>query len=221
MNPPNVGISHSIASGDEDDAACRLDRAAELHLQRVAPITFQAAESESERREAFRLRYEAVVDQGWGKPEAFPGGIEREELDEVATHVVGWLDGRAVANTRVIFPRPGQILPVERDFGIRIEPPGRVAELDRTCTCRQTVVRADKLLLALVSACWQEIRRAEYSTITGRLSPGMLRLYRAVGIEHDILGPAQISWNEERYPVRFSATSVKQRFFDRLEQQRS
>ncbi|CAN5856413.1 hypothetical protein BH20CHL4_BH20CHL4_15340 [soil metagenome] len=213
----DVRLSRSIAPGDEVDAAMRLDRASDVYLQRVSPIILHVAETEAERRDAFSLRYEAIVDQGWERPEAFPEGIEREELDDHATHVVGWLNGQAVANTRVILPQPGRLLPVERDFGIRIEPFGSVAELDRTCTSRQTIVRADTLLLALVSACWQEVRRAGFSTITGRLSPGMLRLYRAVGIEHDILGPAQVSWNEERYPVRFSATNATERFYDRLE----
>ena len=50
----------------------------------------------------------------------------------------------------------------------------------------------------------------------GLNSPAMLRLYRWLGFEHEILGPAQRSWTEDRYPVRFTPLQVTTRFYDRL-----
>jgi hypothetical protein len=211
------GTTASIESAGLEAAKLRLDRATSAYLQCVAPIRFRAATSDAERFASFRMRYEAIIDQGWAMPEAFPDGLERDNLDDEAVHVVGWLGDRAVASSRLIFPQPGSLLPVEEDFGVQVDPAGGVVEMDRSCVGRGSGAWQEQLFVAVLCACWLEIRRAGFAVTTGRISHGVLRLYRLLGIEHEILGPAQVSWQEKRLPVRFTAECVGERFYERLE----
>lgn len=216
----DVGTVIAIEKPDHTDANVRLDRASEEYLRRIAPVRFRVAESDEERHESFHLRYDAIIDQGWANPESFPGTIEREDLDDHALHIVGWLDSQPVASCRLILPRPDRLLPVEQDFGIRVEPFRQAVEIDRMCISRQPETPRVLMSLALLSAGWQEVRCAGYAASVGRVSRSMLRHYRAFGFEHEILGPAQVSWNEERFPIRFTAGSATERFYERLERLR-
>ena len=55
----------------------------------------------------------------------------------------------------------------------------------------------------IMSAMDQETRSRGFSTCCGVVSVGMIRLFRMLGVEFAVLGPARRHWNEDRYPVRF------------------
>jgi len=197
-------------------ASVRVDRAAAEYVRRIAPITFRLAVSETELRAAFRLRYEAVIDQGWGRPAEFPDGIEREIADDKAVHLVGWSESRPVTNCRLILPRGGSLLPIEKAFDLRVEPCGQVAQIDRVCISRDMGGRSVALMWTLLSAAWLELRSRGFSVVVGLNSVAMTRLYEHIGLGCEVLAPARSWWSEERYPVRFSALDVGPRYFDFL-----
>lgn len=43
-----------------------------------------------DRSTAYRIRALASVSAGWARPGDFPDGMERDEFDDVAVHVLGW-----------------------------------------------------------------------------------------------------------------------------------
>jgi Acetyltransferase (GNAT) domain len=111
-----------------DGRAGELDRLAREILEGLAPLEFRPAATAAEVDETFRLRGAAVAERGWASAEATPGGRERDEHDAVAIPLV-CLDGGAVVGTmRLVPPAPGRLLPTERDFGLRIDPPGSAVD---------------------------------------------------------------------------------------------
>jgi hypothetical protein len=192
--------SAAVAVGDRPS---QLDSLARLAIARAAPVRFGIAESVAEREAVFRLRHRAVMERGWAAPEELPDGIEREADDERAVLIGGWLGEELVAAARLIFPAPGQRLPVEAVYDLVVEPPGQVVHVDRVTVARAHSDPASRVLFGLIGRCWLEMRGRGFQVGAGIESAGTIRLYRRLGFEATILGPAQRYWDEERYPVRF------------------
>jgi hypothetical protein len=195
----------------------RLDRAAANCVARAAGqgIAIRLATNDAERRAALRLRYEAVIRHGWERPEAFPDGLESEPDDDDAVHLLAWVGERPVGNSRIVLPRPGRPLPLEIEYGLRVEPLGKVVQLDRVCVDREASHGAPIVLIAMLSGAWAELRRQGYAICAGLNTASMLRIYRRVGIDPQILGSAQVSWNEMRYPVLFSPLQILPVYYER------
>jgi hypothetical protein len=143
-----------------ETASVILDRIGTLLVAKCAPLQFTKAETPAEREVVFRLRYQAVIEQGWGNPEDFPDGLERDVYDDDAVLFTVW-DGQAPAATmRVVFPSPDRPLPTETAFDITIEPLGRVVDTGRTVVHRayRTHRTGLQLMLGLIGACWMEGR---------------------------------------------------------------
>jgi N-acyl-L-homoserine lactone synthetase len=186
-----------------------LDELAARLVAEAAPVSLRCAGSEREREAAYRLRYEAVVDRGWGDAEAFPEGRERDEFDADAVHVVAW-DGRtAVGTARLVFPAPGRPLPTEAAFDLELEPRGAVVNLDRMVVTRSRSDPAHRVYAGLLGRSWLELRDRGFSELCGIHSRAMIRLCRQLGLVMEIVGPPRRHWREKRYPIRFdTATSV-------------
>jgi hypothetical protein len=185
-----------------DDLAA-LDSVTARLVARAAPIRYAIAATEDERRDVFRLRYRAVIDRGWARPEDLPDGLERDADDDRAVLVGAWDGTSPVAAARLIFPSADAQLPVEALFGLIVEPRGRVVHVDRITVDHARGDRDSRLLLGLVSFCWLEIRKRGFRICAGIDSPSIMRYYRRLGLEMTILGPPRSYWGEERFPVRF------------------
>jgi N-acyl-L-homoserine lactone synthetase len=211
-----AAVDADVAPELDDAAALRLDAAADHMVRRLAAVRFRLTHTESERDAAFRLRFRAVVERGWRPAGDMKDGLEREELDDHADHLVGWLGDLAIANCRIIYPRPDTPQPMEREFGVDLLPTGNVVQLDRVCVDRERSDRRSDLLIALLCAAWREIRGHGYRHVGGIDSAAMLRLYRRVGLEHTVIGAPREYWGEPRYPVQFSSSSVTPLFYERV-----
>ena len=55
-----------------------------------SPYRFTLAVEPHDRSTAYRIRALASVSAGWAQPGDFPDGMERDEFDDVAVHVLGW-----------------------------------------------------------------------------------------------------------------------------------
>jgi N-acyl amino acid synthase of PEP-CTERM/exosortase system len=113
-----------------------IDAIAAQGLVIAAPIRFGVAQSAQEREATFRLRYEVSIERGYARPEELPDGLERDEYDDHAVHVVGWHGDRLATTARLVFPEPRSRLPTEAAFDVEIEPRGRVADMGRVIVAR-------------------------------------------------------------------------------------
>jgi hypothetical protein len=59
------------------------------------------------------------------------------------------------------------------------------------------------MLLAMLARSWLSIRARRLCQFCAVDSPAMVRLYRRVGFQIDVLGEARAYWGQERLPVRF------------------
>lgn len=189
----------------EQDLAIGLDRLAEQVLANLAPLYFEVARTAADVDAAFRLRYDCVVEMSWARPEDYPDGRERDEYDDGATQLV-CRDGTEIVGTlRLVRPEPDRPLPVERDFGIRIDPPGEAADSGRLVVApSHRGLEGHPVLSGLYSRCWLEARRLGYSRIVAAASPTLVDLYKSLGLRIRFLGPPKMSWGQKRRPYEIS-----------------
>ena len=188
-----------------EDLAAALDRLAEQALANLAPLSFDTAQTAADVDAVLQLRYECVIEMGWGRPEDFADGRERDEYDESATFVV-CRDGPAIVGThRLVWPEPGRPLPLEQEFGIRIDPPGEAVDAGRLVIAPEYRGRDGHPVLAgLIARLWLEARRRGYRRVVGAASSKILDFYPRVGLRITELGPSKVCWGEERTPIEIS-----------------
>ena len=178
------------------------DRLTERILANLAPLSVELATTAAEVDVVLRMRCECAVEMGWVQPEQFPSGRERDEHDERATLIV-CLDGEAVVGTiRVIPPDAEGVLPIERQFGIRVDPPGDAVEAGRLVIApSHRGGDGHPVLAALFSGCWIEARKLGYDRLISLIPTRLIELYRTLGLRIEVLGPARMHWGQERTPV--------------------
>lgn len=157
-----------------------------------------------ERDIAYRIRGEMVLRQGWSQPEDLPGGLERDDYDERALHIVGW-DGKVPMSTgRVVLPPR---LPTEDVCGIVVEPAGEVVDVGRMCVVGGYQGLEHAAFVGLMCRLYLEMRSRGYAVACGMMSARARVLVRHLGLQLEQLGPEREYWNEPRAPVRFSLFS--------------
>jgi N-acyl-L-homoserine lactone synthetase len=189
------------AAGSLAERLAWLDRVAEQLLARAAPVAFRVAEAPREREAVFRLRCQTVVDEGWADASAFPDGLERDAYDAGALHVAGWEGDTLAACARLVFPEPGQPLPTEREFELRVEPAGGVVDVGRGIVAPAYRGQDHTVFAALLAGCWVEVRARGFHRLCGTASAHRLERYRQLGLPLRVLGPSRLVWGEERYPL--------------------
>jgi hypothetical protein len=163
---------------------------------------FTVASGEAERDVAYRLRYRAVIDQGWAPESAFPDGRDRDGYDDGAVHVIGWDGDTAVATGRLVLPpRP---LPTEEVCGLAIEPRGRVVDVGRMTVAGQHQSTGHAAFLALLARLYLEVRARGYTVACGMMSARARSLMRLLGVQIEVLGDERPYCGDPRAPVRFT-----------------
>jgi len=163
---------------------------------------FAIATDDTTRELAYRLRYEAVVEQGWARASEMPDGLERDAYDERAVHIVCWDDAVAVATGRLVLP--ADRLPTEQVCGITVEPHGRVVDVGRMAVARSHQSHRHSVFLALLARLYLEIQAQDYEVACGLMSARARGLARLLGLQLELLGEERLLWGELRAPVRFS-----------------
>jgi hypothetical protein len=190
------------------DAGQRLDGVPlDLLVSRVlagSPFEYRLAADDRERELAYRLRGQVVLDQGWRTADEMPGGLERDEYDDRALHVLGWDGDVAMSTGRVVLP-PG--LPTEDACGLVVDPPGEVVDVGRMCVLPGHQGLEHAALIGLMCRLYLEMRAHGYAVACGMMSDRALVLVRHLGLTVERLGPPREYWNEPRTPVRFSLLS--------------
>jgi hypothetical protein len=163
---------------------------------------FDIAADEGARDVAYRLRAEAVVEQGWAREADLPDGRERDAFDDRALHIICWDGDAAIATGRLVLP-PG-ILPTEAVCGIVVEPRGRVVDVGRMTVARSRQSHRHAVFLALLARLYIEVREQGYDAACGLVSAPARSLMRLLGLQLEVLGDELLHWGERRAPVRFS-----------------
>ena len=179
-----------------------------------SPLRFTATTDRVDATPAFRLRAEAVAMAGWRTLEEMPGGLEIDEYDDRAVHVVGWDGARAAAAGRIVLP-PGP-LPTEDACGVRVHPEGRVVDVGRMVVAPGDRGPGHGVFGALLASLYLEVRRRGFEVACGMMSPAVRVMCRQLGITLELLGEDRSYWGDLRAPVRFdvrgSASSIRERW---------
>lgn len=179
-----------------------LDRLASSVLTRY-DYRFTVASGEAEREVAYRLRYLAIIDEGWPLEAALPDGRDRDAYDDAAVHVIGWHGETAVATGRLVLP-PGA-LPTEEICGITVEPRGRVVDVGRMTVVGHHQREGHAAFLALLARLYLEVRARGYEVACGLMSARTRALMRLLGLRIEVLGEERPHRGDTRAPVRFAA----------------
>jgi N-acyl-L-homoserine lactone synthetase len=196
------------------------DRAAEIwddftrrFIRQNATVRFAAAQSPEQREAIYRARYVEVIGNDWAKPDDLPDGIECDEYDDQALHMVGWEDERMVITGRLVFPSPNRPLPTEAEFDLEIAPSQLVVDTGRAILLQTDRSDAQhKLFLGLMGYAWQEMRARGYRHVCATMTASMLRLYRMMGIHWQTLGEPRLYWGKQRYPCKYNLVKTVQAF---------
>jgi hypothetical protein len=155
------------------------------------PYRFTLMTTTGEREIAFRLRGRAV-----GRD------ADRDAYDDVAVHVVGWIDGVSVSTGRLVCPP--HPLPTQDACGLVVEPAGGVVDVGRMCVAPEHQSYRHAAFVALLCRLYLEMRERGYVTACGMMSPRVRRLMRQLGLALEELAPDRWYLGEDRAPVRFS-----------------
>jgi Acetyltransferase (GNAT) domain len=168
------------------------------------PYRFTLPATEVDKAACYRIRADVAAEAGWSSNEN-AHGLERDEFDTGAVHILGW-DGReAVSTGRLVLP-PWP-LPTEQVCGLVVEPAGQVVDVGRMAVVRSHRSTEHAVFIALLCRLYLEMRRRGYEVACGMMSRGARRLVRLLGLELDELEPEREYWGELRAPVRFVLTT--------------
>lgn len=176
-----------------------LDEAARLHQANAAGIAFRRLAAPVEIAAAQRLRARAAMEHFAADPAAFPDGLDRDAADEGAIHVGGYRGGELVATARMLVPRPGEPLPVERAFDLVLGQREATVEVGRVAIDRSVADRRSTVLLALLGCLWQHA--GDRHRWAGANETSVVRLYTLLGAVPEILGEGRRYLGAERRPV--------------------
>ena len=151
-----------------------------------SPFDYRVADGDSEREIAYRLRGGAVLDRGWCTASDLPGGMERDDYDDRAIHVIGWDGDVAMSTGRVVLP-PG--LPTEEACGIVVEPRGGVVDVGRMCVAPSHQSLEHAAFIGLMCRLYLVMRERGYRFACGMMSPPARAMMGLFGLQLEILGP--------------------------------
>ena len=193
-----------------DETLERLDGAAERILRGVAPLVVERA-ADDEVAATHRMRYAAAVEMGWARAESMPDGMERDADDDRAVVLV-CRDGTGIAGSaRLVVPAPGRPLPTERDFGL--EPLEGATDLGRLVLGPEhRGMRSPVVIIGLFARAWLETRALGQRRIVASAPPGLVELYRTLGVRLTELGPPRRHRGVERVPVELAGVEDRPAF---------
>jgi hypothetical protein len=158
-----------------------------------------------------RLRREHILAAGWARPAELPRDGQH---DAHGLQIGAWREASLVGAIRLVLPAVGRLLPVEDEFGVRVEPLGAVAEVGRLVIApAHRGDPAHRAWGALFARAWLELRARDLGVLAGAASPAMVARLRGLGLPFEILGPARVHWGEPRHPVRLDPGASAPRWY--------
>lgn len=188
----------------ESDSLRAIDTVAAALIRAAKPIYFKLAPTRSDAELAQALRARVILERGWTTPWELAEGQSVDPDDARAVHILALLGELPVGACRLVFPEPGQALPMNRRIaGLRA--PAGAAELGRIVASRADGARAP-VMAGLIGAAWISCRSRGVQRMCGTVPESMLRLYRRLGFVVQILGEPVTLSGATAYPILFEPT---------------
>lgn len=165
-------------------------------LAGLDPLRFEEAANDGDREAAFRLRYRVIVERGMSAAADFPDGIEHDDFDVGAVHILGKDRDRPIATCRLVPPVPGRRLPVEDAFGLEVEGSQRLMEWGRVVV--DPDYRGTGVFMGLAARGWLSMRARGFSAAIGATPARLVELFSSLGFAVTTVGPPMVYWGEER-----------------------
>jgi N-acyl-L-homoserine lactone synthetase len=178
----------------------RGDALAQQLLAWLHPLRFEEAGAQEQREAAYRLRYQAVIEEGMEPTPSAADRLERDAFDDGAVQILGWDGAEAIATCRLVLSGAGPCLPLEESFG-PVARAGPVAEWGRVVSDRRLRGEGARIVMGLAARGWLSMRSRGVVTAIGVTSPRLVTLFRALGFPLVVLGTAQVHWGVRRVPV--------------------
>jgi N-acyl-L-homoserine lactone synthetase len=183
------------------DVSATGDAIAAKMLGSLEPLRFIEAVAAADRESCFRLRHRAVLEMRMGSTDGLSDGLETDEFDSDAIHILGIDDRRPVATLRVVQPALGRPLPTEAAFGLKLAGNGPVAEWGRVVVDPDYRGDGHSVFLGLAARSWLAVRERGYESVIGATPKRLITLFESLGFVVTVLGEARPYWGEERYPI--------------------
>ena len=184
---------------EEPDAVGRAV-AADL-LNWLHPLRFDEAANETECREAFRLRYRAVVDGAMDTADRFPDGLEQDAYDAEAVQLIGWDGAEAVATCRLVFAQSDRPFPLETAFALTLPSRERTVEWGRVTIDASRRGEGHRLVMGLAACGWGAMEARGATVAIGVTPERLVAWFSTLGFPFTVLGPSRVYWGEERVPI--------------------
>jgi N-acyl-L-homoserine lactone synthetase len=198
-----------LSSEEQARVFDNLDKVASWVLASAAPVEVDVVRSAEDLVATYRMRYVFLAAKGWADCSQIARELEKDGYDDHALHLAAKHYGSVIGTIRLVFPHEGKLLPVEADFGVRIEPVGQVIELGRRVVAQEFRGDRHRVSGALLARAWIEMRSSGYSMCGGAVSRGLIGVYESMGIAVEVLGKPLMHWGQERFLCRW-ALSVPQ-----------
>jgi N-acyl-L-homoserine lactone synthetase len=170
-------------------------------LDWLCPLRFDEASGETERREAFRLRYRAVVEGGMDRADRFPDGLEQDDHDVDAVQLIGWDGDQAVATCRLVFGQSGRPFPLETAFALTLPSRERTVEWGRVTIHSRRRGQGHRLVMGLAARGWLTMEALGATVAIGITPERLVAFFTTLGFPLTVLGPPRVYWGEERVPI--------------------
>jgi len=187
-----------------------LERVALELTSSIAPLRIGVVHDADDLDAMFRLRGAEIVERGWATPGSITTGRDHDEYDDDAVQIAVFDAGDVVGACRLLLPSRQRLLPIERDFDLRLEPLGSVVQWSRLVLGR--IHRGDpehRLAMACFAALWLQTIRHGFDACAGAIAKPMLELYRAIGMDFQVLAAPRVVDGELRYPALSCAATVR------------
>ena len=167
----------------------------------MTDLRFGRASTAEERREVFALRAAAVIDAGWAQAGDLPEGLEHDELDARATHLVAVSGGRVVGTLRVAWDR-GDVEAQLRTHELDLPIDGTMI-LGRLVVARPWRRRSREVTVGLYGELVRLALELGVRRGVSFVTESAVRWYRLGGIPLKVVGPPREVTGAPRSPAVF------------------
>jgi predicted GNAT family N-acyltransferase len=166
--------------------------------------SFGLAESAEDRRAALRLRYAVLRERGWIDPAEFADGLERDDYDERAAHLVARVDAEIVGTLRLVTDAD-DVERFLREAQLAV-PAAGTAVVGRLTVARRQRERSRELTRGLYAETLRVLVAAGMQRAVSFAAENALRMLRLHGLRPAIPGARRVVDGVPRVPVVFDAS---------------
>ena len=164
---------------------------------------FGAARNDAERRAAHELRCAAIVESRWQPQDNFPDGVESDEEDDDAIHLVGLFEGNVVATMRLIV-EPPRVERLLREHGLtQLYGADDTMFAGRLTVARPFRSRSRELTVGLYAELIEVASDRGIRQAISFLAENAVRFYRTQGMPLKLVGPPREDTGVLRRPAVF------------------